>query len=107
MKLFAQLNTELSIKGIEGRSLSASPPPPASSDSSTGYTFHPKWGYKEKKPKRPRPHQADAQSSRVSVTVNKNVMDELGKEIGTMRVGTFLQVLLKDWILGKTKERSG
>lgn len=99
-RFLAQLDNELSIKRVGGLSASAS-------DSSSGYTFHPRYGYKEKQPKKPRPSQADAQSPRVSVTVNKTVMDELGREIGTVRVGNFLQVLLKDWILEKMKERNG
>lgn len=105
MRLPAQLNSEPSIKEVNQEE------PPrefsASSRDSSGYTFHPKWGYKEKPTAKPRPSQIDAQSPRVSVTVNKIIMDELGKEIGTQRVGNFLQVLLKDWILSKTKAESG
>jgi hypothetical protein len=101
MRQHAQLNSELSMNSLESKE-SAGEVRLSMSPASTGYTYHPKWGYREKKERKPVP-QTDAPPPHVSVTVNKTIMDALGKETGTKRVGVFLQVLLRDWVEQKRK----
>src|SRR5271169_6253326 len=52
---------------------------------SFGLTFHPKYGYRDKKAKKPN-KATDDLPLKVSITVNKEIMDALSVEIGVERV---------------------
>ena len=102
MRQHAQSINKLSSNSIVDYSASGTSSGISTAPPSAMYSYHPKYGFREKK-QPTRPVQGDVESPRVSVTVNKNIMDVLSKEIGTTRVGVVLGILLQDWVTEKRK----